>query len=84
MAWALVVLLVVPDSPTSPGKFFKSPEERTLLLERLEGNKTGKDRTSFKWSQAKEAAMDIKIWLFMLMGWVVRVGRETLTHRLTK
>lgn len=86
MAWALVVLSIVPDSPTSPGRFFKSSEERMLLLARLEANKTGKDQTRFKWSQAKEASMDIKIWLFMLMGCgieaIIRQRIQRLTGRI--
>lgn len=68
MAWAFVVLLIVPDSPTAPGRFFRGQGEQRLLLERLESNKTGRDRTRFKWSQVREAGMDVKIWLFMTMG----------------
>ena len=66
--WSFIVLLVLPDSPTNPGKFFRSPEERRLLHERLESNMTGKDQTGFKWGQVREAVGDVKIWLFLCMG----------------
>ena len=78
MAWALVVLFFIPDSPEQPGRWFNE-EEKILLKNRLARNMTGKDRTRFKKEQAVEAFLDPKIWLFLLIGAAVYVCNGGVT-----
>jgi hypothetical protein len=59
-----------------------TPAERRLLVARTQSNRTGRtELSSFDWAQAKEAALDIKIWLFLvirpvLFDWVRATSRR--------
>lgn len=65
---SLVVLLVIPDSPRTSGRWF-SDDERQILIRRARENMSGRTELSaFDWRQAREAVVDLKIWVFMLMG----------------
>ncbi|KAI8964248.1 MFS general substrate transporter [Daldinia sp. FL1419] len=55
----------VPSSPVSA--WFLTKEERFAAVERLRYGQTGVRCTKFKWSQLKEAVLDIKIWLIAIM-----------------
>ncbi|GJN92671.1 hypothetical protein Rhopal_005706-T1 [Rhodotorula paludigena] len=64
---SLVVLLVIPDSPRTSGRWF-SDDERQILIRRARENMSGRTELSaFDWRQAREAVVDLKIWVFMLM-----------------
>ena len=56
---------VMPNSPASA--WFLSKDERFAAVERLRHGQTGVRCTKFKWSQLKEAVLDVKIWLVALM-----------------
>lgn len=71
--WGGVIFFLLPDSPSSPGRFFTA-DERVLLLQRAKRNQTGLDRKPFRLSQVKEAGKDVKIWLFFLMGSAIYVS----------
>ncbi|KAK6865434.1 allantoate transport [Apiospora arundinis] len=43
------------------------PDERLAAVERLRFGQTGVRCTKFKWSQLKEAFLDVKIWLIAIM-----------------
>ncbi|CEQ40197.1 SPOSA6832_01764 [Sporobolomyces salmonicolor] len=60
--WSLVVLLVVPDSPRTSQRWFND-QEREILMRRSRENMSGRvELGSFSWGQAREAALDLKIW----------------------
>lgn len=66
--FSLIVLVVVPDSPRTSQRWFND-DERQILIRRSRENMSGRvELGGFKWRQAKEAALDVKIWLFMIMG----------------
>lgn len=54
-----------PDSPVSA--WFLTKEERVVAVERLRAGQTGVRCTKFKISQVKEALLDIKLWLVVIM-----------------
>ncbi|BGP49813.1 hypothetical protein JCM10450v2_005718 [Rhodotorula kratochvilovae] len=71
IVFAFVVLLVVPDSPRTSQRWF-SDDERAILIRRARENMSGRSELSrFEWRQAREAAMDVKIWLFMVCNGAV-------------
>ncbi|KAI5477384.1 hypothetical protein MNV49_006451 [Pseudohyphozyma bogoriensis] len=66
--WALVVLYFVPDSPATSHRWFNE-SERAILVARTRSNMSGAvEPSKFRWSHAKEAILDVKIWIFLLMG----------------
>ncbi|KAI1385696.1 MFS general substrate transporter [Hypoxylon trugodes] len=55
----------MPSSPVSA--WFLTKEEKFAAVERLRYGQTGVRCTKFKWSQLREAVLDIKIWLIAIM-----------------
>jgi hypothetical protein len=45
-----------------------SPRYRRMAVERLRGNQTGVETKHFKWYQVKEAFLDVKLYLFFMLG----------------
>lgn len=78
MAWGLVVMALLPPSPLQPGPFFNETE-RALLRRRFEENPFARDRQPLKWSQAREALLDIKTWLYLLVGALVYLCNGAVT-----
>ncbi|KKY24387.1 putative mfs allantoate [Phaeomoniella chlamydospora] len=64
--WAIVILMFLPDGPHN-GKMF-SEYERVVAVWRISRNKTGVKHTKFLGYQAKEALLDPKTLLYILMG----------------
>ncbi|EEB93006.1 hypothetical protein MPER_08397, partial [Moniliophthora perniciosa FA553] len=62
------------DNSVSEARFL-TPEERKKAVERLRANNTGTKATdTFKWGQALEALLELKIWLFFAMTLLLNVG----------
>ncbi|GAA6019306.1 hypothetical protein JCM10207_001255 [Rhodosporidiobolus poonsookiae] len=77
--WAFVILLVVPDSPRTSGRWFND-DERAILIRRSRENLSGRvELGRFEWSQAKEAALDVKLYVFLLMGAGIYVCNGAVT-----
>ncbi|KAH7114438.1 major facilitator superfamily domain-containing protein [Dendryphion nanum] len=55
----------LPNSPLDA--WFLTPEERLVATERLRAGQTGVRTQEIKWSQIKEAALDVKVWLVALI-----------------
>lgn len=63
--WAFVILYFIPDSPAASHRWFNE-DERAILARRSRESMIGAvGPTAFKWSHAREAATDIKLYLFM-------------------
>lgn len=65
-AWGIYIFLFVPDTPMD-AKFLNERQKKILVL-KLRENQTGISSNVFKMHQFKEAMMDIKIWIFFLIG----------------
>ncbi|KAL9012299.1 MAG: hypothetical protein Q9173_002920 [Seirophora scorigena] len=70
LAGALTVLygclcFLIPNSAVSA--WFLTKEERVIAVERLRKGQTGVRCQVLKWSQLKEAILDVKIWLVTFM-----------------
>jgi len=70
-AWAVVLFILVPDSPYSTHWFTRT--ERLIIVSRKRDDQSGPDRRQWNSSQALEAFVDPKIWLFFLFGFTANV-----------
>jgi sugar phosphate permease len=57
----LLTIIVMPDDPMSVN--WLSEAEKTVAIQRVAVNQTGIQNKHFKWSQIKELALDVQIWL---------------------
>jgi hypothetical protein len=57
----LLTIIVMPDDPMSAN--WLSEAEKTVAIQRVAVNQTGIQNKHFKWSQIKELALDVQIWL---------------------
>ncbi|KIM92813.1 hypothetical protein OIDMADRAFT_139014 [Oidiodendron maius Zn] len=65
VAWGFVVLYLLPDNPVQAR--FLSQMQRTIAVERMRRGQTGIENTHFKSYQVKEALLDPKTWLLVVM-----------------
>jgi hypothetical protein len=83
------VVLSIPSFflfPRHPARArFLNEDEKYIAIERIRMNNTGTQNTHFKWSHVREAVLDVKTWMFVLMifcvslvsGGIGTFGRET-------
>ncbi|GAA5832926.1 hypothetical protein JCM3766R1_000359 [Sporobolomyces carnicolor] len=77
--WAVVVLLVVPDSPRTSQRWFND-REREILIRRSRENMSGRvEPSNFDWRQAKEAMLDVKIYIFLVMAAAIYICNGGVT-----
>jgi sugar phosphate permease len=57
----LLTIIVMPDDPMSAN--WLTEAEKTVAIQRVAVNQTGIQNKHFKWSQIKELALDVQIWL---------------------
>lgn len=69
--WGTVMFIFLPDSPVTAKGL--SRKEKRIALERLRENQTGVENKHLKGYQVKEAFMDIKLYLFFVLGIVCNV-----------
>ncbi|KAL8286127.1 hypothetical protein RQP46_004615 [Phenoliferia psychrophenolica] len=68
IVWSAVVFFVIPDSPETSHRWFND-EERVILEARSRRSMVGaRGNTAVNWSHVKEAATDVKVYLYLLMG----------------
>ncbi|RPA93284.1 MFS general substrate transporter [Choiromyces venosus 120613-1] len=72
-----VTLLLLPDTPMTAS--FLTEEEKVVAINRIGGNQTGIGNRSFKWSQIKELAMDMQIYLMILVTILCSVSSGVIT-----
>lgn len=64
--WAIVFLLVMPDSPASAK--FLTDHEKAILVKHVSQNNQGVKDQRFKWEQVQEAVTDISLYVFAAIG----------------
>jgi len=65
-AWCFVFLWFIPDSPMNAK--FLSHKQKVIAIHRVSENMIGVKTTTFKWNQALEAVLDIKVIAMALIG----------------
>jgi hypothetical protein len=71
VAYAFVVLFFMPDSPTKTN--ILNEEEKLIAMERLRANQMGIENYTWKWEHVREAAVDLKTWLWCAMLFSISV-----------
>lgn len=66
VAWGIVLVFFLPGSPLTTN--FLSENERGIVVSRIKSNGTGVENKKFKWSQFREAVLDLKTWLLFLFA----------------
>ncbi|KAJ9137063.1 Major facilitator superfamily transporter [Pleurostoma richardsiae] len=65
-AWGVVLLFTLPGSPLTTKLL--TERERAMVVDRIKSNGTGVENKKFKWSQFREAMIDLKTWLLFLFA----------------
>ncbi|WVF66524.1 hypothetical protein IAT40_001264 [Kwoniella sp. CBS 6097] len=76
--WGFVIWFLMPDTPLRPGRFFNE-EEKQILIRRFEENPFGSSQQSIKPYQLVEAVLDIKTWIYLLMGAAIYICNGSVT-----
>ncbi|KAF2017922.1 MFS general substrate transporter [Aaosphaeria arxii CBS 175.79] len=76
--WALALLYVLPNSPTTFRGF--SHDERLLIIARMRRNQTGVEQKHINWAHVKEAYLDYKTYLFALLGFLGAVPNGGISN----
>ncbi|KAK7924454.1 hypothetical protein PG985_006508 [Apiospora marii] len=77
-SWALVLALLLPNSPRTIRGF--SHDDRLLMIARMRRNQTGIEQRRVHWGQIREAYGDYKTWLFTLLGFVSNVPNGGISN----
>lgn len=76
--WGVVMFLFLPDSPVTAKML--SREEKRVAVQRLRENQTGIENKHFKWPQVLETFLDIKTYLFFLLGVVCNIPNGGISN----
>jgi hypothetical protein len=78
IAWSIPIYFFMPTSPLDPGRSFND-EEKEILRRRFRENPLSRDRQPFIWTQCKEALLDWKTYLYLVMSSAIYVSRPQCT-----
>lgn len=68
---AVCLFIWLPDSPTTARWLTK--RQRVVAVRRMQRNSTGIENKVFKMSQAKEALLDVKTWLYFIIQILINI-----------
>ncbi|KAK5636313.1 hypothetical protein RRF57_012025 [Xylaria bambusicola] len=77
-AWGIVMFIFLPDSPVTAKGLSRA--EKRMAVQRLRENQTGIENKHLKAYQVKEAFLDIKIYLFFILGIVCNVPNGGISN----
>lgn len=77
MAWACVNLFLLPDEPSNTWFFSKADREKVVI--RVQENLTGIKNNELKWGQVREAILDVKTWLLVLIQFASNIPNGGVT-----
>ncbi|KAJ6480896.1 MFS general substrate transporter, partial [Mycena sanguinolenta] len=77
--WAIFMFIFIPDSPYQTHWFTRA--ERLIIVSRKRDDQNGPDNRRWDASQALEAFMDIKTYLFFLFGFTANVPNPVIFLR---
>lgn len=74
----MMLWFLMPNSPATFWGF--THEEKLMMIARVRRNQTGVEQRHIKWGQVREAFLDYKTWLFMLVGFVGNVPNGGISN----
>ncbi|KAJ7111904.1 major facilitator superfamily domain-containing protein [Mycena epipterygia] len=77
-AWAIALLYILPNSPAT--MVWLTRDERLMAIARLRKNQTGIENRTFKSDQALECILDVKTWLFLLLGFLGNIPNGGISN----
>ncbi|KAJ5988334.1 MFS general substrate transporter [Penicillium waksmanii] len=77
-SWGIALFILLPNSPTKIRGF--THQEKLMLIARMRSSQTGIQSNKVEWYQIREALVDYKTWLFMLMGFVSAVPNGGISN----
>ncbi|KAK8063129.1 allantoate permease [Apiospora saccharicola] len=71
---SVIIFFFLPDHPHN-ARFFDTPEQKFHAVQRLAVNRTGSllPHRVWKWDQAVEAVLDIRVWLIVLFNVIINI-----------
>ncbi|KAI0170135.1 putative MFS allantoate transporter [Pestalotiopsis sp. NC0098] len=76
--WGIVMFIFLPDSPVTAKGLTRA--EKRMAVQRLRENQTGVENKHLKWHQVREAFLDVKMYLFFLLGLVCNVPNGGISN----
>lgn len=76
--WGIVMFIFLPDSPVTAKGLSRA--EKRMAVQRLRENQTGIENKHLKAYQVKEAFLDIKVYLFFVLGIVCNVPNGGISN----
>ena len=64
--WAIVMGIIIPDSPYSTTYFTR--HDRVLIQSRKRDDYQGVEKRQLRWGQVKESVLDVKTYLYFFLG----------------
>lgn len=81
IAWAVGIYFLLPDTPSTA--WFLGAEDRQKAIMRVKENMTSIKSDEFKWAQLREALLDIKTWMVVVLHLASNIpngGITTVRH----
>lgn len=75
--WSIALFFLLPNSQIDA--WFLNDEEKRIAVEMVRANNTGIYNKTFKMEQLVEALMDVKSWLFLLLGFLINIPNSVAT-----
>ncbi|KAM0807689.1 putative Major facilitator superfamily (MFS) profile domain-containing protein [Seiridium cardinale] len=76
--WGIVMFIFLPDSPVTAKGLSRA--EKRMAVQRLRENQTGVENKHLKWHQVREAFLDIKLYLFFVLGMVCNIPNGGISN----
>lgn len=64
--WGVAMAFIIPDSPYTTKRFTR--EEKVVIMSRKRDDYHAVEKRQLKWDQIRESALDIRTYLFFLLG----------------
>ncbi|TRX92144.1 hypothetical protein FHL15_007011 [Xylaria flabelliformis] len=77
-SWGIVMCIFLPDSPVTAKGLSRT--EKRMAVQRLRENQTGIENKHLKGYQVKEAFLDVKLYLFFVLGIVGNVPNGGISN----
>jgi MFS transporter, ACS family, allantoate permease len=75
--WSIAIWFLLPNSQIDA--WFLNDDEKRISVEMIRDNNTGIYNKTYKKEQFIEAMLDIKTWLFLLLGFLINIPNSVVS-----